>query len=363
MRFAGGRSGAPRFTGSLGPRHAAAAGAAIGAGFAARQAANSRWFHNWHRHRFAHGWFGPVFWPFAYDTIFLDTFWPYAYAGDYVPYWDYGYGDIYSSLFYPYDYEDLLAYGEPIVTSRRGRRRVASAAPATDTTGTINRLAPLCGDDSRDIAGVPVDEIQSALSLNDAQRAALDDLGNASVKAAQIVKAACPSDIALTPVGRLDAMQKRIAGMIDAVATVRDPLNKFYDMLSDEQKARFNALGERDESGANRRTLTRSCEMGETANWPSAQIERLKLTSAQKGNLDALKSAMDTAQTNLKAACPTETPTTPPARLAAIATRLDAMQTAIKAVRGPLEQFYGSLSDEQKAQFNAIGRSRTATEG
>jgi len=33
---------------------------------------------------------------------------------------------------------------------------------------------------------------------------------------------------------------------------------------------------------------------------------------------------------------------------------------SIKSVRGTLDDFYGSLSDEQKAQFNLIGRQQTA---
>jgi Domain of Unknown Function (DUF1520). len=56
----------------------------------------------------------------------------------------------------------------------------------------MGRYTEYCGQDSRDVAGVPVDDIQRAVSPTDAQRAALDDLGNASVQAAQIVKAACP---------------------------------------------------------------------------------------------------------------------------------------------------------------------------
>jgi hypothetical protein len=363
------RGFAPATTGSLGLRRAArrgVAGAAIATGtiggvFAARQAAHSGWFHRWRRHRIAFGWYGPVFWPYAYDTIFRDAFWPYYYAGDYFPYWDYGYGDIFSSLFYPYSYDELLTYEEPTVTYRRGRRRVATAPSrtATDTTAAINRLAPLCGDDSRDIAGVPVDEIQTAVSPTDAQRAALDELGNASVKAAQIIKAACPSDIALTPGGRLDAMAKRIAAMVEAVATVRPALDKFYDQLSDEQKARFNAIGATTDKPSDSRSLTQSCGIAEATDWPAAQIEaRVHPTAAQRESLDALKSTMDQARADLKAACPGDMPATPPARLAAIATRLDAMAAAIAKVRAPLDRFYGMLSDEQKAQFNAIGRAR-----
>jgi hypothetical protein len=36
------------------------------------------------------------------------------------------------------------------------------------------------------------------------------------------------------------------------------------------------------------------------------------------------------------------------------------MFQAGKSVRGALDGFYGDLNDEQKAQFNRIGQSRTA---
>jgi predicted secreted acid phosphatase len=51
---------------------------------------------------------------------------------------------------------------------------------------------------------------------------------------------------------------------------------------------------------------------------------------------------------------------TPPARLAAVNRRLDAMLQAVKLVGDALEDFYANLSDEQKAQFEAIGPKRTA---
>ena len=51
----------------------------------------------------------------------------------------------------------------------------------------------------------------------------------------------------------------------------------------------------------------------------------------------------------------------PPARLEAVGKRLDTMLQAIKTVRTALDDFYGKLSDEQKAQFEAIGPGRSAT--
>ncbi len=298
-----------------------------------------------------------MYWPYAYDSIFADVFLPYSYADD--SFWDYGYGDIYAGLFNPYGYDDLLTTQAP-----PGERRYASAPPAgaSETTAAIRQLEPLCGDDSRDVAGVPVDDIQNAISPTDQQRAALDELGNASVKAAQIVKASCPSDIALTATGRLDNMKQRIEAMIEAVSTVRTPLVHFYTMLGDEQKARFNAIGDRDQARQDKQGrrpggIAQSCGMSAAAQWPEAQIERLvKPTEAQSLQLDALRQATEQAAANLKSACPTSQPATPSERLAAIDARLDAMLDAVNSVRKPLAEFYSGLSDAQKARFNAVGQ-------
>jgi hypothetical protein len=51
---------------------------------------------------------------------------------------------------------------------------------------------------------------------------------------------------------------------------------------------------------------------------------------------------------------------TPTARLEAAARHLDTMLQAVKSVRAALEDFYATLSDEQKAQFEAIGPKRTS---
>ena len=65
----------------------------------------------------------------------------------------------------------------------------------------------------------------------------------------------------------------------------------------------------------------------------------------------------------LKASCQPDTAVTPPARLAAVSQRLDVMLQAVKTVRTALDDFYGKLTDEQKAQFEAIGPRRTNVSG
>jgi hypothetical protein len=315
----------------------------------------------WWRHPHGgFGWVGPVFWPFAYYDIYDYALWGYGYDP---LFWDYGYDDIYAGIFSPYGYDDLAGYWPQGGGGPRGTVGRASGGQST----APDQLAQMCGDDSRDIAGLPIDQIQQSLQLNDVQRAALDDLGNASVKAAQDIKAACPTKIPVAAPERLAAMQQRIEAMIAAVDTVRPPLQKFYDLLNDEQKARLNALVQ-DQRGAQAarrtgRSMTESCGTAQpgVTDLPTAEIEaRLQLNEAQRTSLVALQDATRKAADMLKASCPTSEPITPPARLEAVGKRLDAMLQAVRTVRAALDDLYGKLSDEQKAQFEAIGPRHTA---
>jgi hypothetical protein len=90
---------------------------------------------------------------------------------------------------------------------------------------------------------MPFAEIEQAVQPTEQQYGTLERLGNALQKAVYILNEACPTTTALTPTGRLEAMQKRVEAMIEAGNTVRPALEGFYASLSNEQKARFNRLG------------------------------------------------------------------------------------------------------------------------
>src|SRR5258705_4558612 len=167
------------------------AAAAALAGWHGGRIANGWWQHG----DGGYGWVGPLFWPFAYHDIYDYTIW-----GDGIGFWAYGYGDIYAGIFAPYGQDDLAGYTAPGPSGRRHRR--------------VPPLQQLCGDDSREIAGLPIDQIQRAVQPTEAQRAALDDLANASVSAAQIVRASCPTQTASTAPARLAGMQERLQAMI-----------------------------------------------------------------------------------------------------------------------------------------------------
>jgi hypothetical protein len=171
-------------------------------------------------------------------------------------------------------------------------------------------------------------------------------------------------------------MQERIQAMLAAVALVQPPLQKFYDALDDEQKAELNAIGEDRRAAAKPQdghaqansapetagSLADPC--GAAANgvdrWPSAVIDaKLHPTEAQRKSLIALQDASQKAGDLLKASCQHADAITPPARLAEVGQRLAVMLQAVKSVHAALDDFYDQLSDEQKAQFEAIGPQRT----
>jgi hypothetical protein len=295
-----------------------------------------------------------VFWPWFYDDFFYSTFWEYGpYYED--PFWAYGYGDIYGAMFSPYGYDGLAGWAPP----RSGRTRTAMARgnPPSQPAqpNQANQWSAMCGADAQ-VASLPIDRITAAVSPDEQQRATLDALANASVRAAQTIKTACPTDVAYTPTGRLDAMERRVQAMVQAVAMIRPPLETFYGLLSDEQKARFNALGQ-NQRPDNPRSPLAACGPNAAAlpTWPQQQIEKVVQPSeGQRALLDRLKDASAKAADTLKASCPAEPPATPPARLAAMAARLDAMLQAVQLVHQALNDFYGALTDEQKAQFNGI---------
>jgi hypothetical protein len=309
----------------------------------------------WWRHgNGGYGWVGPLFWPFAYYDLYDYTMWGDGY---YASFWDYGYDDIYAGIFGPYGYDELTGYLPQRALPGPG----SSNAPQ-------NQLAQMCGGDSGDIAGLPIEQIREVIEPTDEQRIALDDLASASVTAAQNIKAACPTAIALTASGRLAFMQHRIEAMIAAVTAVQPPLEKFYALLNDEQKLRLNALGEdqRRKTGAtrgNKRSVVQTCGVAPPVamEWPMAEIDtRLHPTEPQRASLVALQDASAKASDMLKASCQPDDALTPPARLKAVGQRLDTMLQAVKMVRSALDDFYGMLSDEQKAQFEAIGPRRSA---
>jgi hypothetical protein len=287
--------------------------AARGRNLGANMAARTAWGHHW-RAGFV-GWYGPVFWPYAYSDIFDYAFWPDGYEDGY---WDYAYDNFFDGLFWgqsgpPGDY----AY-EPAASPRPSRV-------------TYTAAQQLCTQPGTGITAWPFADIENKVGLNDDQKALLGDVRKAAADAAATFKASCPTENAfpMTPPGRLQAMTARLQGTLDAVGVVRPALEKFYASLSDEQKERFNALGPAEP--ANARTANnaeasaalpadpKTCAEAKPglANLPIEKIaDVVKPTDAQQDGLKQLQDATAKAVSVLQSACPEEVPLTPPGRLA-----------------------------------------------
>src|SRR5215468_4547465 len=289
------------------------------------------------------GWIGPVFWPYAYDDFFA-----------------YAYDDVYYGIYGPYAYGDSGV--GPVVGPRvsiPSRSTNTAVRRVARTSSSEQRVAEVCSSNASDLTDWPIDRISEILQPTDAQRPALDELRLANAKAIDILKAGCPTDLPSTPTGRLAAMESRLQVMLQAVQTVRPPLDRFYESLTDEQKARFNAASPGNESttGEDQRGLTKFCDE-RTPGLTDLPIDRVAQavhpTLAQQAALDELRDASVKAAEGLKVNCPAYQTLTPTGRVEAMEKRLDATLAAVKTVQPALVKFYNSLSDEQKARFNSL---------
>ncbi|WP_458180100.1 Spy/CpxP family protein refolding chaperone [Bradyrhizobium sp. 14AA] len=295
-------------------------------------------------------WLGPVFWPYAYSDIFDYTFWSYAYEPGY---WAYAYDDFVDTVFWggdsPYSaYASTNPYDYP--QAGGGSRARPRASPQT--------LQQLCGTPDKGVTAWPLADIAKAVRPTPEQRALLDELKTAAANAAGVFKDSCAETYALTPPGRLRAMMNRINATLEAVKIVRPALENFYNSLSDEQQANFNALGPNvGERSPQQQASAESCgdpKSGLTQ-LPIQRIEAvLHPAGKQKEALDRLSEATAKGVEGLQAACPNDVPLTPVGRLEAMQHRLEAMLTAAKLVEPALDEFYATLSSEQKARFNTL---------
>lgn len=93
------------------------------------------------------------------------------------------------------------------------------------------------------------------------------------------------------------------------------------------------------------------------AAWRIGAVEQaIKPDDAQQKKLDAYKAAAAQATQTIRSACPTDWPATPTARLDLMEKRMEAMLQAIKTIRPAFDDFYNSLTDEQKAKLGANSR-------
>ena len=248
----------------------------------------------------------------------------------------------------PKEEPNNVSRASPAETQQADRR--ARVETHVQALGSCTGLMP-------GVANLPIEQILQTVHPTSDQEVALDGLRTASSQASDIIKSACPSSVPLTPIGRLDAVEQRLSATIKAVEVIHGALAKFYDSLSEEQKHWLNAMDVSTErASAGDLAVMCSQQAGSFIDLPVQRIERVvQPTAQQRSTFDDLQRATQNAADQLRSSCPSVVPSSPLARVDTIATRLRAMTDAIKSIRPALENFYASLTDEQKARFNMMG--------
>jgi hypothetical protein len=136
----------------------------------------------------------------------------------------------------------LIAFYDSLNDEQKARFNEIGPELKRQSTVTAEQSAN-CGGPKAGISGLTIDRIEAMVQPTDAQQVALDRLDDAIQKSIDTLSKACPTAQAMTPVGRLDAMQQRLQAMIAAANEIRPALDSFYAALSSEQKAKFNRLG------------------------------------------------------------------------------------------------------------------------
>jgi hypothetical protein len=227
--------------------------------------------------------------------------------------------------------------------------------------------APNCGDQGTKRAAPLIERVEQATRPNEEQQAALRELQAALSKAFDEIRTTCRDVAPITPTARLKAMQERLFAIRDAGLSIRIALGKFYDLLTNEQRALFDttdptASTNQKQNNGTQRSAAQVCtaQIQAPNAWPAALIgRRVRPNEQQRASLQALQKTLFGMAMYLKGACPSEAQSTPIARLDAAMHRLDGMLYAVIAISPALDDFYGQLSDEQKARFNAIDRTST----
>jgi hypothetical protein len=299
--------------------------------------------------------------------IFSYALWPYDY---YYPFWSYG--TAYDYNYEPYvpaysyhGYNDLSnIYGNTNTYGNTGT--TGDSRNDTHANQIPSEVTQSCGGFAPGVTSFPSDRIRQALHPTGEQVSFLDDLAAASSKASAVLNASCPNQAPLTPLARLDAVERRLEATIRAIEIVRPALATLYDSLNDEQRQRLDAVGAEDighargTNGSPGATSLASLCSDQATNFTRLPVQRIeevvRPTGQQQSALEKLKQTSENAVGELRSSCPTQMAEAPVARLDEMNNRLGAMVQAVKNLRPTLGTFYASLSDEQKAQFNTMGQ-------
>jgi hypothetical protein len=143
------------------------------------------------------------------------------------------------------DFEAALSPDQQAKLAPPAAAAAPPSAPAADhpsdpdTTGATTASA--CVGSSTAIDST-IDQIDKTVRPTDAQQPALSDVRDAFAKAVGDLQAHCPSSVAATAVGRLEAIEARLDATWRSELAIQVALANFENKLSDDQKKSFDTI-------------------------------------------------------------------------------------------------------------------------
>jgi LTXXQ motif family protein len=291
---------------------------------------------------------GPAAWITAYEEVLGFAFWP----------------DDYGTQFRNHGFEVIADTIAGRFDRMRAPTRVATTGAARSDGGT-DVSADQCNDASSADDKWPASRIEQLLQLSDAQHGLLDKVQLAANDAVKTIKSNCHQLGDLSPPDRLRALVQTLWVARDGDIAMRAPLKNFYESLTSAQKNGFafqqpqNAPPPDDkvQDGENRQYQGCAAQNIGSAERLVKEIEmKVKPDKTQAASLANLQKVSSDMARLLIASCAQPIPADPLARLDSAADRITAINYAASNVQIALDDFYGRLSQQQKARFEATGR-------
>jgi hypothetical protein len=291
---------------------------------------------------------GPAAWVTAYEEVLGFTFWP----------------DDYGAQFRSRGFEVIA----DTITGRfdriRAPTRVATTGAARSDGGT-DVSAAHCNDASSADDKWPASRIEQLLQLSDGQHATLDKVQLAANDAAKTIKSNCHQLSDLSPPDRLRALVQTLWIVRDGDIAMRVPIKEFYESLTSAQKNSFAVQqlqnvpppDDKSQGGENKQNQACAAQNIGSAERLVKEIEmKVRPDKTQAASLENLHKASSDMAKLLIASCAQPVPGDPLARLDSASDQITAINYAASTLQIALDDFYGRLSQQQKARFEATGR-------
>jgi LTXXQ motif family protein len=291
---------------------------------------------------------GPAAWVTAYEDVVGFAFWPEDYGAQFR---SHGFDVIADTIAGRFD-------------RMRGSTRVATTGAAR-SDGNSDVPADQCSDASSADDKWPAGRVEQLLQLSDAQHAMLDKVQLTANDAVKTIKSNCHQLGDLSPPDRLRALVQTLWVVRDGDIAMRAPLKNFYESLTSAQKNSFAFQqpqtapppDDKTQGGDNKQYQTCAAQNIGSAERLVKEIEmKVKPDKAQAASLENLHKASSDMAKLLIASCAQPIPADPLARLDSASDQITAMNYAASNVQIALDDFYGRLSQQQKARFEATGR-------